>query len=198
MMEFVKHNKYGIGEIINRVDKPGGAALTVRYASGEVTNLMIPESFESGVFEVEGALKAEIEEAIAEKKRRAAEKRAAFLAGGEKTETKTVVKTHHSRAKKTVKAITPGTVEHGYEQYLIKAGYKQETDSGDPSTVYSYINAIQHHVLDNEGISWDTLKRKIDTFVAEYGEGGSKSHIGAKSNDTVINALRRFKEYSEL
>ena len=87
-----------------------------------------------------------------------------------------------------------GPIATAYEEYLISAGYKEETDEGAPSTVYSYVNAVES-VRAEEGISWDTLKMNIDSFVSKYDEGGSMSWFGAKSNKTVINALKRFAEF---
>ena len=57
-----------------------------------------------------------------------------------------------------------GPVAESYEEYLIKAGYSLETDSGNPSTVYSYANAVQT-VIDEEGITWNTLQTNISTIV---------------------------------
>ena len=81
-----------------------------------------------------------------------------------------------------------------FAQYLISAGYKEETDEGAPSTVYAYLNAVES-VRAEEGLSWDTLKMNIHSIVAKYDEGGVKSWFGAKSNKTVINALKRYAEF---
>jgi hypothetical protein len=94
-----------------------------------------------------------------------------------------------------VVSIPAGPIEEAFEAYLINEGYKVETDSGNPSTVYSYINGI-NTVLDEEGISWTVLKRDIGDIIEMYDEGGSKYHIGSRSNRTVINALYRFREFT--
>ena len=91
-------------------------------------------------------------------------------------------------------AITKGTIETAFEEYLTNAGYKEYTDSGNPSTVFSYTHAIGK-VLEEEGISWHTLKSDIENIIPVYDVGGSKQHIGALSNCTVINALKRFNEF---
>ena len=87
-----------------------------------------------------------------------------------------------------------GPIAESYEEYLIKAGYSLETDSGNPSTVYAYANAVQS-VIDEEGITWNTLQTNISTIVKKYDIGGAKETFGCKSNKTVINALRRFEEF---
>lgn len=98
-------------------------------------------------------------------------------------------------AEKTfTKTMPTGPVATAYEEYLINAEYKEETESGVPSTVYSYVNAVES-VRVEEGVSWDTLKTNIDRIVSKYDEGGLMSWYGAKSNKTVINALKRFAEF---
>jgi hypothetical protein len=91
--------------------------------------------------------------------------------------------------------VVSGPIATAFEAYLINEGYATETPSGHPSTVYSYISAIENDVLDEEHISWDMLKSNIDSILPIYDVGGKKEHIGAKSNYTVINALRRFAEF---
>ena len=93
------------------------------------------------------------------------------------------------------KTMPTGPMATAFEDYLISAGYKEETDEGAPSTVYSYVNAVES-VRADECISWDTLKMNIDSFVSKYDEGGSMSWFGAKSSKTVINALKRFSEFA--
>jgi hypothetical protein len=73
-------------------------------------------------------------------------------------------------------------------------GYKVKTDSGDPSTVYSYVNAVES-VLEEEGLNWDALKANIAATVSKYDMGGEKEAFGAKSNRTVISALKCFENY---
>ena len=77
--------------------------------------------------------------------------------------------------------------------YVIDNGYKIESDSGNPSTVYAYGNAVEK-ILETEGLSWSDLAKDIDNLVNIYGENGPKWAIGKKSNETYINALRRFQD----
>ncbi len=54
-----------------------------------------------------------------------------------------------------------------FYNYLVSAGYKEYTPSGRKGTVYSYCYAIEK-VLDNEGISWQTLFEKIKQIIVKY------------------------------
>jgi hypothetical protein len=87
-----------------------------------------------------------------------------------------------------------GPIAESYEEYLIKEGYSLETDSGNPSTVYAYANAVQS-VIEEEKTTWNALRTNISTIVKKYDIGGTKEEFGCKSNKTVINALRRFEEF---
>ena len=98
------------------------------------------------------------------------------------------------RTKASVNMVVVGEIANAYEAYLIKKGYKTETDKGLPSTVYAYIKAISF-VLDEENLSWSALIDKINVIVKKYDVGGEKEYLGNKSNKTVINALKRFQDY---
>lgn len=81
-----------------------------------------------------------------------------------------------------------------YKEYLIQQGYQQYTPTGNPSTVYSYSNAVEK-VRKMEKLSWLELGSRIMNIVAEYGPGGRKEKEGKKSKCTVINALRAFVRF---
>ena len=180
-MEMVRHNKFGVGEVIGREVVSGFTFLNVRFEIGKEMKFGIPFSFETGMVEALGELKEEVEKAIAEKK--------AKLSAPASAAAPAVV------AKRTTTKMVPtGPIPTAFEKYLITEGYAVETDSGNPSTVYSYVNAVEA-VRTEEGISWDTLKADIDDVVDKYDEGGLMSWYGAKSNKTVINALKRFAEF---
>ena len=89
-----------------------------------------------------------------------------------------------------------GKTATDFINYLIDAGYKIETDSGYDSTVYSYAKAAES-VTKEECVTWFDLENNIDDIVAKYDVGGAREDFGAKSNKTVINALKRFKEFVE-
>lgn len=82
-----------------------------------------------------------------------------------------------------------------FEHYLELRGYSLRTPSGNPSTTYNYAHSRIPFVLRQEGISIQTLINSIDKYVTYYNVGGLKAHLGEKSHNSVINALKRFKEF---
>ena len=80
-----------------------------------------------------------------------------------------------------------------YRRYLIDRGYSVVTPSGNPSTVDDYCHRIDF-VCNVENIGWADIPTHIDKLLQEYGRGGIKQSLGAKSNNSVINALRRADE----
>ena len=180
-MEQVRHNTLGIGEVVSKEVISGFTFLNVRFKNGKEMKLGIPGSFETGAVEALGDLKDEVEKVIAERKA--------------KQSTPVPSQTSRTPMKKAVaKTMPTGPIPSAFEQHLIDQGYSIETDSGNPSTVYSYLNAVESIRVD-EGISWDTLKTNISSVVPLYDVGGAKELIGAKSNKTYINALKRFAEF---
>lgn len=180
-MNMIKHKTFGIGEVVSREVISGFSFLNVRFENGREMRFGIPQSFDTGALEPLGALKDEIEQVVAEKK-------AKLSAPAPSKIPAAPVK------KASSKSMPSGPVPSAFENYLIDAGYAIETESGNPSTVYSYLNAVES-VRAEEGISWDTLKADIDRIVSKYDEGGQMAWFGAKSNKTVINALKRFAEF---
>ena len=190
-MQTVKHKMLGVGEVIGREEKDSGTYITVRFKNGRELKLAIPESFMNGTMEAEGSLKDEVDAIIAERKARVQATVERMEAAAATTSTPTA---RHGRIPKSTPTVK-STIEAAYEAYLISAGYRTETPSGHDSTVYSYSGAIRNHVLANEHITWEGLKDDIDNIVAKYDVGGLMKHIGAISNSTVINALKRFSEF---
>ena len=191
-MQTVKHKMFGIGEVINREIKENGTYITVRFKNGKEMRCAIPDSFTLGIMDAEGSLKEEVDAAIAEKKAREEARMEQLKVESAVVATSTP---SHRHGRKPVTSMTAkGSIELAFEEYLINAGYKEETDSGNPSTVFSYTNAIKK-VLEEEGLSWHSLQNDIENIVPIYDIGGLKQHLGAKSNYTVINALKRFNEF---
>ncbi len=85
-------------------------------------------------------------------------------------------------------------MKKAFEKYLIDRGYKAYTKKGSPSTVFAYSNAIDE-VCEEEKYSWADLAGDIDRVLPMYDVGGRKAALGNKRHKTVINALRRFKEF---
>jgi hypothetical protein len=142
---------------------------------------VLPQSFETGAVEALGSLKDEVEKAIVDRKTR--------LIAAAPVRTPSA-----STRKASAKTMPTGPIPSAFEEYLIREEYAVETDSGNPSTVYAYVNAVESIRVD-EGISWDALKTNISSIVPQYDVGGVKELIGAKSNKTYINALKRFAEF---
>lgn len=195
-MYTVTHKTFGRGEVINREITENNIYFTVMFDSGKVSRFAL-ESFESGFLSAEGGLRDEVDAAIREKlecetERRNAERALRRLEAARPPQLTTGTRT---RTRRTAATTVVGPIEEAFEAYLINEGYKVETDSGNPSTVPQYINGV-NTVLDEEGISWSVLQRDIDDIIEMYDEGGSKYHIGSRSNRTVINALYRFREFT--
>ena len=191
-METVKHKLFGVGEVINREDKENGTYITVRFKSGKEMRFGIPESFTLGIIDAEGSLKDEVDKAIAEKNERQ-RARLEELSAASAIVAPSTPSHRHGRTPATPVTVR-GSIEIAFEEYLVNAGYCEYTATGNPSTVFSYIHAIKK-VLEEEGLSWHSLQRDIENIVPIYDIGGTKQHIGAKSNCTVINALKRFREF---
>ena len=191
-MDMVKSKVLGIGKVINKEVKEKGTYITVEFESGRQGVFGVPGSFLTGALEAVGSFKEEVDKAIAEKKAlEIAEKERKKTEAPASDESKKTVKPSTKSHKKVMPI---GPIAESYEEYLIKEGYSLETDSGNPSTVYAYANAVQA-VIDEEGITWNTLEANISTVIKKYDIGGSKETFGCKSNKTVINALRRFEEF---
>ena len=191
-MQKVNHKVYGVGEVINKETTENSILITVEFKNGKKSLFTIPESFTLGIITAEGDLKDEVDAAIAEKNARKAERLEKLNA---KSASVTTAAPSHRRGRTPTKPVTvKDSIEIAFEEYLANAGYSEYTDVGDPSTVFSYTYAIKK-VLDREGITWNSLKNDIENIIPIYDVGGAKQKIGAKSNSTVINALKRFNEF---
>jgi hypothetical protein len=191
-MKSIKHKIFGEGTIVAQEVKEIGSYITVRFESGRESRFAIPESFETGMIIADEILRVEVEAAVAEKKARDRARLGQIMAVS--TAGITATPSHrHGRMPKTPVTVK-GSIEIAFEEYLVNAGYCEYTDAGNPSTVFSYINAIKK-VLEEEGMSWHSLQSDIVNIIPIYDIGGTKQHIGSKSNYTVINALKRFSEF---
>ena len=191
-MQTVNHKLYGVGEVINKETTDRGAYITIKFKSGKEARFSIPDSFTLGIMVANDDLKDEVDAAIAEKEARDKERLENFRIAS--AAAATAAPSHRHGRTPTTPVTTRGSIEIEFEEYLVNAGYKVESDSGNPSTVSSYFYAIKK-VLEEEGLSWQTLKNNIDHIVPMYDVGGAKQYIGAKSNYTFLNALKRFKEF---
>ena len=192
-MQTVNHKIFGIGEVIGREEREDGTRISVRFKNEKVVPLRIPESFIIGVVYAEGSLKDEVDMAISAKVARDKERLSKLVAAPVVAPVAKPSR-RHGRKPKTPTPVK-GVVQTDYEDYLISADYKTKTPSGHDSTVYAYSKAIANHVLKNEHMTWEELRGNIADIVKKYDVGGAMEHIGAKSNNTVIDALKRFQEF---
>ena len=88
----------------------------------------------------------------------------------------------------------PSQFWDGFQNYLVKRGYKLYTPSHLPSTVFEYRNAVSE-IKEIEGFSLEDFCLNIDSIISDYDVGGIKEELGRKKHNTWINALRRFREY---
>ena len=180
-MEMVRHNVFGLGEVVRREVIGGFPYLWVWYENGAESKLGIPYSFASGAVEALGSLKDEVDQAIADKKAKLSALAPSKIPAAPANKVPT-------------RYIPSSPIEADFENYLISRGYKREGDKGNHSTVYYYIDGVET-VLTEEGISWDTLKSTVSDLVPKYDAGGVKELVGAKQHRTVINGLKRFAEF---
>jgi hypothetical protein len=83
-----------------------------------------------------------------------------------------------------------------FKTYLIKQGYSERTPSGNPSTVYDYGKRVEN-ILERERISILKLAENIDFYVRKYDIDGIEAEYGNKSHRAIINALKRFQDFSK-
>lgn len=81
-----------------------------------------------------------------------------------------------------------------FRKYLIDKGYKEYTASGLDSTVGQYITAVEIVFLE-ERLSVEEFNRRINEICCLYDIGGAKESIGERGHRTVINALKRYREF---
>lgn len=81
-----------------------------------------------------------------------------------------------------------------FGKYLVEKGYKEYTPSGLESTVGQYIDAVEK-VLEEERLSVEEFNRRINEICCLYDIGGAKESIGERGHRTVINALKRYREF---
>ena len=192
-MEMIKHKAHGEGKVISKRVQGNDVYITVLFEDGHEGHLSA-KTFASGVATADGALKEEIDALLlAQAEELEALKRSARVTTPAPVAPTKVVRVKTSSSGKK-RWIPPCSLAAGYEKYLIDHKYKIESDSGNPSTVYSYGNAVEN-VIEREHLTWDSLATNIDDVVEKYDQGGICQAYGEKSNKTYINALKRFQEF---
>ena len=73
-----------------------------------------------------------------------------------------------------------------FTTYLINKGFS-----------YNYVNRIENVITWEKYDGWDDVAKYINKLCIEYSEYGSKAELGARHRNSVINALKKFKEFLE-
>lgn len=96
----------------------------------------------------------------------------------------------HKKVERPVREykLTGGEFGVKFYGFLVDCGYKEETSDGKPSTVHSYITAIEK-VCRWERLTWIELAKDIKSIVKDYDFGGRRENYGNQSHRTVYNAL---------
>ncbi len=192
-MEAVKHKWLGTARIIRR----DGNRITVKYdKNGSEVILKMPDSFMSGVFEIDEELKREVDAAVEAKKEASRIEREAREA--QRASVNVASSSHRSGTRRSGRSYTKvqltGNYEKDFETFMLKNGYSDKTENNTKSTVYSYINSVKS-VMSDEGLDWPSMTKQISSIASVYDIGGAKAEMGDRGNRTVINALRRFEDF---
>ncbi len=192
-MSRVEHRIWGIGNVIKREKvingvntevEYGGNYITVSFEDGTVKPFAIPASFAKGhltALDDYAEEVADVTEAI-ERARLEAFKDSGITDGRRDDED-----SDEWGEKIPARITVTGNLKEDFRVYLTETGYR-------PNVVYSYANEVGR-VCAEENVSWKTLLLSIGAIVRMYGEGGVKESIGNEHNKTVINALKRYRDF---
>jgi hypothetical protein len=190
----VIHKKHGKGQVVGRRFRENGAYITVEFEDGKVMEMVIPDSFEKDCVDAQGALKEEVDKALAIKRELQEKLAAERLAAQAVVASSPVVAKPKRIGRKPAKKLTvKSTLQIEYEEYLIAAGYPIMGISGNKSTVPQYSRAVEK-VVEREGLTWNQLANEITEIVNKYDKNGPEEDFGNRGNRTNINALYRFAE----
>ena len=193
-MAELKHKMLGEATVLKKEE---GRLIVKLAKNGEEKTLLVPDAFELYGWEATGALKAEIDAVIADKKEKARIAREERTAAREAAKAAAAAaKAPAKRRSKSATATAPkDTIQKSFEEFLVDADYTEYTPKGAESTVYTYSKSVGE-VAAKEGLSWAMLVDEIGKIVPKYDVGGAEEAFGAKSHSTVINALRCFEDFA--
>lgn len=193
-MSAVNHKSWGIGTVVKREVvtngkftevEYGGNYITARFDNGKEIRFAIPASFESGMLEAIGDFADEVAD-VAEQ---VEIKRKAGVPDWGISDGRRDADEREERTTKIPARITvTGNLKADFKTYLTASGY-------EPSVVYSYLRAIGI-VCAEEHIGWKALVQNISKIIPLYSKGGVKEDIGNYQNKTVINALKRYRDFA--
>ena len=192
-MSVVKHKDFGLGTVVKREVlsngkfikvEYGGNYVTARFGGGKEIRFAIPSSFEQGMLEAIGDFADEVAD-VAEEIRA---KRLAGKCDWGISDGKCDIEASEERGIKTPAKITvTGNLKEDFKTYLAESGYED-------TVAYAYPRAVGI-VCAEECISWKTLLYDIIKIIPLYSKGGAKEEIGNYQKKTVINALKRYRDF---
>ena len=192
-MSVVNHKDWGIGQVVKREVRIGndfseveygGNYITVDFDNGKHVRFAIPLSFEKGIIEPIGNFADEVADVTAELE-------LIRLAGtpdwGLTDGTRDLHPTETRTTKSPAKITLTGSMKEDFKTYLAESGY-------EPTVVYAYPRAVGL-VCREEHLGWKALLNRISNIIPVYSKDGAKQHIGDYQNKTVINALKRYRDF---
>ena len=193
-MSVVKHKDWGLGTVVKREISNngkfteveyGGNYVTARFDNGKEIRFAIPASFENGMLEAIGDFVDEVAD-VAEQ---VESKRRAGIPAWGISDGRCDINEREERTRKIPATITvTGDLKEDFKTYLKESGY-------EPSVVYAYPRAIGI-VCAEEHIGWKTLLQNVNKIIPLYSQDGVKEDIGNYQNKTVINALKRYRDFA--
>ena len=195
-MSRVNHKSLGMGTVTKRevivkgefVEvEYGGNYITVSFDSGKEIKFAIPSSFDKGVLEPIGDFVNEVTCVSKEVERKILEGKPNF---GISNGIRNVHKSDSRNEKIPAIIYITGDLKSDFKRYLELSGY-------EPSVVYAYLRYVGL-VCREEKMGWKTLLSNIRSIISLYSEGGAKEEMGNYQNKTVINALKRYKDFVDV
>jgi hypothetical protein len=193
-MSSVNHKSWGLGTVVKREVlnngkytevEYGGNYITARFDNGKEVRFAIPSSFYTGKLEP----MADFADEVADVTEELESKRQAGIPTWGISDGKRDIDESEERTKKIpAKINVTGNMKEDFKTYLTESGY-------EPSVVYAYPRAIGI-VCAEENIGWKTLLLCINKIIPLYSKDGVKEHIGNYQNKTVINALKRYRDFA--
>ena len=194
-MSVVNHKSWGIGRVVKREISEngkfkeveyGGNYITVIFDNGKKTTFAIPLSFEKGVLEPVGDFAEEVADVTEQVELK---RRAGLPDWGVSNGIRDLKEREERTTKIPAKITVTGNLKEDFKIYLAESGY-------EPSVVYAYPRGIGI-VCAEENVGWKTLLQNISKIIPLYSKDGVKEDIGNYQNKTVINALKRYRDFSQ-
>ena len=193
-MSSVNHKSWGIGTVIKREVLEGGKYteveyggnyITARFDNGKEGRFAIPATFEKGILEAIGDFADEVADVTEEVE---SKRRAGIPTWGISDGRRDADESEERTTKTPAKITVTGNLKADFKTYLTASVY-------EPSVVYAYPRAIGI-VCAEEHIGWKALLQNINKIIPLYSKGGVKEDIGNYQNKTVINGLKRYRDFA--